>query len=298
MPCAPPVMIATLSLSRIASSRGACPQRSSDGSEQHAIHHARGAAARPSRSLIARPSPCCGIGIAAIRTSPSAVALVVQHPQTGEQPGGGFRQIAAVAQREHRPGSSQCRTEREQPLVAPHIDRIQPQGQPWCIVRCEQPRRPQRARLQLDGGAYWSDHRTRSPPPSRRQAAATPGRRLRHRARLISTPTMHGPLSSTAAMAPASSANTCRAAVGLTRPERLADGAATGRPNSRSNARAVSCAGTRTATVSSPALASRLTAQPRSRGSTRLSGPGQNAAANRRASAFATTSANAVSASA
>ncbi len=62
-------------------------------------------------------------------------------------------------------------------------------------------------------------------------------------------------------MRPDSSSSTCPAVVGLTRPERLADGAATGRPVSRNSARATSSEGTRTAKVSSPALANRLTGQ-------------------------------------
>ena len=67
----------------------------------------------------------------------------------------------------------------------------------------------------------------------------------------------------------------CAAVVGLTRPERLADGAATGRPTARSSVCATGCAGARTATVSSPALASSDTPPSVRRGSTRVSGPGQ-----------------------
>ena len=59
----------------------------------------------------------------------------------------------------------------------------------------------------------------------------------------------------------------------------MADGAAIGRPVSRSKACATGWAGTRTATVSSPALASSDNPLPARRGSTRVSGPGQKRAA-------------------
>ena len=66
------------------------------------------------------------------------------------------------------------------------------------------------------------------------------------------------------------------AAVGLTRPERLAEGAAIGRPAARSSACATGWAGARSARVSSPALASSETPLASRRRSTRLNGPGQN----------------------
>ena len=60
-------------------------------------------------------------------------------------------------------------------------------------------------------------------------------------------------------------------------PETLADGATTGPPNARRISRATGCAGTRTAMVSSPAVARSATGQPAAFGSTSVSGPGQNA---------------------
>ena len=72
---------------------------------------------------------------------------------------------------------------------------------------------------------------------------------------------------------------TCSARVGLTAPLRLAEGAASGRPTARISACAIGCAGARTATVSSPAVASSAIGESLARGSTRVSGPGQKCAA-------------------
>ena len=114
---------------------------------------------------------------------------------------------------------------------------------------------------------------------------------------MLSTPTGHGPLSTTAAIRPSSPAITCPAVVGDTAPDRLAEGAATGRPTARINASASACAGTRTANVSNPAPASSATGHVTRRGSTIVNGPGQNASASARAAAPASTCANAAAAS-
>ena len=76
-----------------------------------------------------------------------------------------------------------------------------------------------------------------------------------------STPTVHGPPSITMSMRPRRSASTCAALVGETWPERLAEGATTGPPKAASSACASGCAGTRTATLSSPASARSATGQ-------------------------------------
>ena len=68
-----------------------------------------------------------------------------------------------------------------------------------------------------------------------------------------STPTRHGPPSTTASMRPSMSWRTWAAVVVLGLPERLAEGAATGTPAARMISRVTSQAGQRTATVSSPA---------------------------------------------
>ena len=94
-----------------------------------------------------------------------------------------------------------------------------------------------------------------------------------------STPTGQGPASITMSMRPRRSASTWAALVGETWPERLAEGATTGPSKAASKARATGCAGTRTATLSSPASARSATPQSGRFGSTSVSGPGQNAAA-------------------
>ena len=98
-----------------------------------------------------------------------------------------------------------------------------------------------------------------------------------------STPTADGPPSSTSGTASPSPLRTCAARLGLIRPKRLADGAAS--PVMPTGASAcISCANTgcddtRSAMVSCPALA-KGGASGR-RGSTSVSGPGQKAAASR-----------------
>ncbi len=72
---------------------------------------------------------------------------------------------------------------------------------------------------------------------------------------------------------------TWAAVVGLTAPEGLADGAAMGPPNASSRSWATGSAGTRSATVSSPAQARSETGESAARASTSVSGPGQNASA-------------------
>ena len=98
-----------------------------------------------------------------------------------------------------------------------------------------------------------------------------------------SSPTRHGPPSSAAAAA-AAPVSSCASArqVGLGRPERLAEGAATGLPNACSKARATGWAGTRTATLSSPPRARSQTPPSARARPTRVSGPGQKRSASRR----------------
>ena len=100
-----------------------------------------------------------------------------------------------------------------------------------------------------------------------------------------STPTGQGPASNSMSMRPRKSASTWAALVGDTWPERLAEGATTGPLNAVSKACATAWAGTRTATLSRPASARSDTPLPGRFGSTRVSGPGQNAAASASAAA-------------
>ena len=76
---------------------------------------------------------------------------------------------------------------------------------------------------------------------------------------------------------------TCAAVTGLTRPERLADGAASGRPAAAITASATGCAGTRSATLCKPARAAAQTVALGASGTTRVRGPGQKASASRTA---------------
>ena len=94
-----------------------------------------------------------------------------------------------------------------------------------------------------------------------------------------STPTGAGPPSTMKSMRPPRSSITCWAVVGETWPERLAEGATTGRPSRLRMPSATGCCGTRTAMLSRPAVASSATGQPARFFSTSVSGPGQNAAA-------------------
>ena len=100
-----------------------------------------------------------------------------------------------------------------------------------------------------------------------------------------STPTGVAPPSTIRSIRPRRSASTCCAVVGETWPERLAEGATTGRPKAVRMSRATGWSGTRTAMLSSPAVASSATGQLSAFGSTSVSGPGQNAAASRSAAA-------------
>ena len=95
---------------------------------------------------------------------------------------------------------------------------------------------------------------------------------------LDSIPMLHAPPSSTSISG--SMAATWAALLGLKRPDGLALGATSGRATARNNFCAVSCAGMRKAMVSRPAEASGSTGQSAWRGTTKVNGPGQKAAAN------------------
>ncbi len=90
-----------------------------------------------------------------------------------------------------------------------------------------------------------------------------------------STPAVQGPPSSTGTR-PSNPATTCAAVVGDSRPERLAEGAASGRPAARISSSASGWSGMRMPTVSSPAVTISLRPAPGLRRSTSVSGPGQN----------------------
>ncbi len=102
---------------------------------------------------------------------------------------------------------------------------------------------------------------------------------------VLSTPTPQAPPSNTASIRPESPSITCRAVVGLIRPEGLADGAATGPLKAASSLFASGCSGTRIATLGKPALTRAEMPASGLSGRTRVNGPGQNAEASLSASA-------------
>ena len=113
--------------------------------------------------------------------------------------------------------------------------------------------------------------------PGRRTVAISPVRSTT----VDSIPTSHAPPSRINGIWPLSCSATCCARVGETRFERLALGAARGKPHRVSTSRIKGCAGQRTATVSPPAVTTSGTESVL--GSTIDSGPGQKASAKRSA---------------
>ena len=88
---------------------------------------------------------------------------------------------------------------------------------------------------------------------------------------------------------------TCSACVGESRPEGFAEGAAIAPPKARSSFCATGCAGTRSARVSSPALAKAETGASTRLRITKLKPPGQKRSASRRAVGVSTPKAKASS---
>ena len=297
MPWAPPVMIATLSLSRMMSSPsasgrdhpmamrgvqtgqptrcGRTAQAVVDREPEASFGNRHHRDPRQARATSASASNCRRP--ANSRAAASVRSAVSLKPNTAPAPGNGGPKASSASSRAHPP-------HRAAPAASAHS------------ARRAGPAIAARLTCSVSPCSHWSDDRL----DRLNRRAARPqqhGTRRTDRARWIPRPPDKARCRARRRCARTSRPRRAARVVGLTWPERFAEGAATGRPVSRSSASAVSCAGTRTASVSSPALASRLTSQPRRRGSTRVSGPGQNAAARRRACAFATTSANAASAS-
>ncbi len=117
------------------------------------------------------------------------------------------------------------------------VTRVQPHRQRRRIMRRQQPRAISAPRRDPAGGSP----RCTGPMSASRSSTATPPGRSRtgcspvRSSTVDSTPTAHGPLSSTAAMRPDNPSSTCCAVVGLTAPDRFADGAAIGVAASRSS---------------------------------------------------------------
>ena len=137
-----------------------------------------------------------------------------------------------------------------------------------------------------------------SPPdtsrPSTRPIASAvtgPGRSRVAPATIVdSSPAAQGPSSITSSAAAPRLATTCAARVGLMPLLRFAEGAASGRSAASISARIARCAGTRIATVSSPAVTSDAIGAPSRSGSTSVNGPGQKASASAAAVASNTAS--------
>ena len=132
------------------------------------------------------------------------------------------------------------------------------------------PRPPRRGRgghsaRPASRGHDWPPSRRSSPLRRRWPSAPRPGcrraedgRRVDRQSTMVdSTPTAHGPPSSTRSTSSPRSARTWSAVVGLTRPKRLADGAAMPPPSARSSCSASGWSGTRSPTVSWPPVTRR-----------------------------------------
>ena len=118
--------------------------------------------------------------------------------------------------------------------------------------------------------------RRRSPRRAGRRGGAAPARRPRSRRWSNSRPTGQGPPSSTAAMRPPRPSSTCARVVGLTRPEGLADGAASGPPKAASRRLRERVRGhPQRDGRQAGGRASSESRAPGRRGSTSVSGPGQ-----------------------
>ena len=103
---------------------------------------------------------------------------------------------------------------------------------------------------------------SRAMAPGRSSAGVSP----RKETIVNSSPACARPPSRMRSMRPARSSATCAAVTGLTWPEILAEGAASGPPKARSSANAAGCDGMRSATLARPARASSQTEPARRRG--------------------------------
>ena len=146
--------------------------------------------------------------------------------------------------------------EREQRFARFDRRRVEAERQARRVVAGEHARRGDR----IAGRRALQPHRRarpRSPPPVRRPAEAAWACRRTSETIVDSSPTAHGPASSTSATASPSCSMTCSARVGLSRPERLAEGAASAPPKAAITSRA-GPRGARSAIVGSPASGKRM----------------------------------------
>ena len=194
-----------------------------------------------------------------------------------------LRDIARGGQVEPRRRTREDAAEVERRLA--FADRLRVEAKPCArrVVRSQLPGRGRRARL--DGCPAGIASPKAAAMASREIAPGRSRRMVPPRQAMIvdSSPSGEGPSSRIQSTRPCRSAATCSARVGLTRPDRFADGATSGSPTASISARAILWEGARRATVSSPARASRLIRQDAETWATIVSGPGQNAAASRAA---------------
>ena len=187
---------------------------------------------------------------------------------------GGARRLGALGGSARRtagpPRRAECSSRSGAPAPAAR------NGTPACRARAAWRRPPVRSPASCRSAPRW-------PPAARRRGGAGAGCRRGRRRWSIRPRPAAAPPSSTASMRPSRSPSTWSASVGLTRPERLAEGAATGRPACCRSAWARGWAGTRRPTLSRPARARSEIVQVGATGTTRVSGPGQNASASVRA---------------
>ena len=179
---------------------------------------------------MASPRPVSGIGLTAMVGS----ARGVEASQIGEQMSGGLHEVAVFAEIQ---GGARClcalgglRAEQQGSLAGPNARRVQAHLRPRRVMGRQHARRERlgaglRAALQLHADQRFDGLPRHAAGAEQARGAAEAGDDGRFDARPGTAPP-----SSTASMRPSRSPSTWSASVGLTRPERLAEGAATGRP--------------------------------------------------------------------
>ena len=224
---------------------------------------------------MASPRPSSGIGITAMAAAPD-----VERAQGREQVGRRFDEIAGRAEVDHRPGMiGHIAPERQQGLAWAHLAGVEPQGRGRRVVPRQHAGRRRLAGLALATATGHAQHAGDVLARNRAQPQDTMGSSPVASTTVDSRPTGVAPPSRIMATRSPRSASTCAAVVGLTCPERLALGAAMGGSPPRSRAWATGCAGTRTRDGIEPRGRQLSEMRAGRFASTRVSGPGQNAAA-------------------
>ena len=195
--------------------------------------------------MIASPSPRSGTAIAAIRVQPARAPSASSQRSPAKSRAAASRQVAGLREVPDDRGAGQRRGAEGQQRLLRRRRRVAPSrtGSARRVVRQQHARGAQAARRlrragrhgPADGPDLGLDRLRRHAARAQQHGAA--GRPVRS-STVDSTPTAQGPPSTTAAMRPPSPSSTCAAVVGLTWPERLAEGAATGRPTCAQQRRA------------------------------------------------------------